>query len=237
MTSAIFLLLLSSSLQARSPHETEATVSIRVTDRAGRPLESAHVVVDGISERQGNTNGTGTVRFLSVVAGGYKLRVERGAFITLVKDFTVTPGSRSVSVVAALSPDPHASARSFAASTSLTNPRSVSIPDIAEKQFRGKQSVEEAPIGCSGATAARLIQVRESVTDTSVTADEMLYVVAGEGTLTFGGQERAVKSGWFTIVPRGTTRSLQRKGRNPVIVISVLGGQPCAAPVLTRAAR
>jgi quercetin dioxygenase-like cupin family protein len=66
----------------------------------------------------------------------------------------------------------------------------------------------------------------------------MLYVVAGEAALKVG-QERAqrITSGWFSIIPRGTVHSLTRTGRNPVILLSMLGGQPCSSAVLTQAAR
>ncbi len=69
----------------------------------------------------------------------------------------------------------------------------------------------------------------------------MLYVVAGEGTLKLGDVEHRVSPGWFSIVPHGTVQSVSRKGRNSVVLLSVLTGQPCsqivAPAVLDRAGR
>ena len=78
---------------------------------------------------------------------------------------------------------------------------------------------------------SQLLVIRESHTnDVRPDEDEMLYLVAGEGTLKLGDKEQPVTPGWFSIVPRGTSRVLTRRGRNPVIFLStVSGGQPCAA--------
>jgi mannose-6-phosphate isomerase-like protein (cupin superfamily) len=56
----------------------------------------------------------------------------------------------------------------------------------------------------------------------------MLYVVAGEGMLAMAGHDQTLTSGWFALVPRGTTFTLTRKGRNPMIVLETAGGQSCS---------
>jgi mannose-6-phosphate isomerase-like protein (cupin superfamily) len=105
----------------------------------------------------------------------------------------------------------------------------VSIPDLAEEEFIGREPVKETPIGCSGVATARLLQVREPLSAPSrAEADEMLYVVAGDATLRLGEGVQSVTPGWFSIVPRGTEYLLTRRGRNPVILLSVVAGQPCA---------
>jgi mannose-6-phosphate isomerase-like protein (cupin superfamily) len=60
-------------------------------------------------------------------------------------------------------------------------------------------------------------------------ADTMLYVVGGEGRMKLAEKEYTVAAGAFVVVPRGTTYSLSRSGRNPLIVLAVLSGAPCAA--------
>jgi mannose-6-phosphate isomerase-like protein (cupin superfamily) len=61
-------------------------------------------------------------------------------------------------------------------------------------------------------------------------ADETLYLVAGEATLILGSaKEQPISPGWFTIVPRGTSYALGRKGRNPAILLSTVYGRPCSA--------
>ena len=39
----------------------------------------------------------------------------------------------------------------------------------------------------------------------------------------------AVVATSVAVVPRGTTYSISRRGRNPVIILAVLAGAPCAA--------
>jgi hypothetical protein len=243
VSSIIFLLLSAAPAPAATAPVRPTTVDVLVTDRYGKPLQSAHVVVDGVSEREGDTDASGHVMFRNMTAGTYKLQVERDAFITLQKEFMVRPGSGSVAVLASLSPGGAAAARATMR-TSINpvgnpgSPQILSIPDLAEKRLIGRDAVKESPIGCSGMTNARLTQVSEPFTEhTHADAEEMLYVIAGEGILRVAGKTEIVKSGWFSIIPRGTTYALGRKGRNPVIVLSVLGGQPCAPAVPTQAAR
>lgn len=81
-----------------------STVNVLVTDRAGRPVRGAHVVVDGISDREGQTDAAGHVVFRNVKAGRYMLQIERDQFITLQKDFAVKAGQGKTTVSAAISP-------------------------------------------------------------------------------------------------------------------------------------
>ena len=84
--------------------QTTATVSVLVTDRRGKPVPSAHVRVNGVSEREGNTNGAGRVVFTDMETGDYVLRVEHNKFITFEKDFAVRGERGPIPVVAAVSP-------------------------------------------------------------------------------------------------------------------------------------
>ena len=83
--------------------QTTATVDVLVTDRRGKPIPSAHVIVNGLPERKGTTNHAGHVVFTKMESGSYTLRVERDKFITFEKDFSVRQ-SRWIPVVAAISP-------------------------------------------------------------------------------------------------------------------------------------
>jgi Carboxypeptidase regulatory-like domain len=88
---------------APPPVTTTAKVHVFVTDRDGTPLPSAHVVVRGASEREGQTDTAGRVTFENVRQGEYALTVDRTEFITLQKDFTVESSRESMAVSAALS--------------------------------------------------------------------------------------------------------------------------------------
>ena len=225
-SSAMLFVILAAAPQTPNapPIRQVSSVEVRVTDRSGAPLKSARVAVEGISQRAGTTPATGRMTFLSVRVGHYVLRVERDGFIPLEKEFTVVAG-RPALVGAALSP---AVIPAPVVTRPVGNTRVLSIPDFLEKQLIGKEMVKESALGCSGATEARLIQMRELLTaHAHRDADEMLYVVAGEATLKIGESEQRVSAGWFSMVPRGTPHSLSRKGRNPVILLSLLSGQPC----------
>jgi len=228
-----------------APVRAAATVDVLVTDRRGRPLPSAHVVIDGMSEREGNTNTAGHIVFRNVTPGAYKMQVARDAYIAFEKEFEIRPGRRSLKVSAALSPTTSLAARAPKKPTEPVRPtrepgpQIVSIPALAEKHSVGASDVRESPIGCSGATGARLIQVGESLSDEAHTnAEQMLYVVDGEGELTVNGKTERVKPGMFSIIPRGTAYALGRRGRKPIVLLSVVGGQPCgSSPAFARAAR
>jgi quercetin dioxygenase-like cupin family protein len=75
---------------------------------------------------------------------------------------------------------------------------------------------------------SRLIVLHDAIPSGSNTdAEEMLYLVAGEATLTLGGKEQSISPGWFAIVPRGTNYALGKKGKNPAILLSTVNGRPC----------
>jgi len=238
MLFTILLLLIGATEPARSVSTLRAqeSVEIRVTDRSGTPLTPAHVRVFGTSEREGDTNSTGRIVFLNMKPGTYVVHVELDAFIAFEKQFTLNPG-QPTSVVAALSPDP-AGARWQTHGIPMGAGTAISIPDLAKKQSIGHEAVKESLIGCSGAASARLIQVREPLTaHAHRDADETFYIVAGEGTLRIGGTEQRLFPGGLSIVPRGMEHSLVRRGRSPVIVLSLLSGQSCVQAVALAAAR
>ena len=106
MKSVLCLFLLASAMApaAETPAaQATTTVNVLVTDRQGKPLPSARVVVNG-TEHAGVTNKAGRVVFTSMTSGSYILRVERDAFITFEKDFEVRHDKGPYLVVAAISP-------------------------------------------------------------------------------------------------------------------------------------
>ena len=108
MKSMLCLFLLASAVApvatAAPGIQTTATVNVLVTDRRGKPVPSAHVLVNGVSEREGNTNSAGRVVFTDLETGDYVLRVEHNKFITFEKDFAVRGQRGPIPVVAAVSP-------------------------------------------------------------------------------------------------------------------------------------
>jgi mannose-6-phosphate isomerase-like protein (cupin superfamily) len=222
------------------------TLEIRVVDRSGRPIANAHVAAQGPTTREETVETNGSVTLKTLTPGNYRLRAEGEGFLTLEREMTVRGGA-PVQVLLSLSaapPPPEPEPKTVAppppppppapAATMGTpgEPKALSIPDLAEHSLNGKDPLKVFPIGCSGASQSRLIVLRETIpTGTNRDADETLYLVAGEATLTLGSaKEQPIAPGWFTIVPRGTSYAIGRRGKNPAILLSTVSGRPCNSP-------
>ena len=217
-----------------------ATLELKVTDRKGAPINGAEVTVEGPSTREGTTDANGSIVFRNMTAGAYRGRVQRDGFITLEKEATIRAGAPFLVEVAlspaappppAPKPDPAPAPPGPALAAGLA--RALSIPDLVPKRLPGKEPVERISVGCSGATASEVLRLRDGFDGhTHADGDEVLYIVAGEGTLTLGSNEMTVGPGWYSLVPRGIAHTLVRRGRNPIVLLSVVSGQPCSAAAL-----
>jgi mannose-6-phosphate isomerase-like protein (cupin superfamily) len=188
----------------------------------------------------GTTGPDGRITFENLTAGTYRVRVERESFVTLEKEIAVWAGGRTPAqavLSAGMSPAPAAPApiapppapTVVAPTLKPGEPRILSLTDIAEQLLRETDPIAERALGCSGATASRLIRVRESVqSHTHADADELVYIVAGDATLKLGEKEQNISPGWFSIVPRGMAHTITRRGRNPVLILSSISGPPCS---------
>jgi mannose-6-phosphate isomerase-like protein (cupin superfamily) len=58
-------------------------------------------------------------------------------------------------------------------------------------------------------------------------ADMVYYVIGGEGTLKLNGKETKLALNDFVSVPRGGSHSFERRGTRALVMLSVLGGEPC----------
>jgi mannose-6-phosphate isomerase-like protein (cupin superfamily) len=94
----------------------------------------------------------------------------------------------------------------------------------------GRDPVKRDELGCTASARTTLLQLRESGKEEArADADEVIYVVAGEGTLRLGNRDLPLASSTIAVVPRGTVRGLTRKGKNPLILLSVVSGPACTA--------
>jgi mannose-6-phosphate isomerase-like protein (cupin superfamily) len=221
--------------QAARPGSIQITVSSGV----GARLAGASVRADGPTMRQGTTGADGTILLQNLPAGTYRCRIERDGFITLEKEIVVRAGARAPAeaVLTAAPPVPPPPAPPPPPPPSTTpatpalrpgEPRAVSLADLAEELLRDPAPLTERQLGCSGATSARLINARESIAEHShADADEMIYIVAGEATLKLGDRTHNVGPAWLGIVPRGMSHVLTRRGRTPVVVLSIQSGPVC----------
>jgi len=227
----------SAAAQAKKP----AILEVHVTDRTGTPLDAATVTAEGPLGRKGDTDRNGSVTFKTLPAGTYRFRIDRDKFFTLEKEVIVKGGTMAT-IEAALSaapppPEPPKPApappppapKPVAPTLTPGEPKALSLPDFIEAQGVPRTATKEAPVGCSGATSAKVIQVRDALASHNhAAADEMLYLISGEATVKLGDKEYGVTPGWFVVVPRGMDHTVTRKGRNAVTMLSIVGGPSCA---------
>ena len=205
-----------------------------ITDPAGAPIDGVTVTVTGPVDREAKSPGGGFTRIQGLRAGTYRMRFTREGYVTFEKELTWRAGTATPEVSITLNPAP---APVVTPATSAAPklpppgaPKTVSLPEFIEKNFiSGREPQKENLVGCSGVGQALLWQVREPWNSRQhESADGMLYVIGGEGRLKLGEREFTVSAGAFAVVPRGTTYSLSRSGRNPLVVLAVLAGAPCA---------
>jgi mannose-6-phosphate isomerase-like protein (cupin superfamily) len=211
------------------------TVTITVTDeKGGAPIGNVKVTtsIDGAAKDAQTTAG-GIARFLSVKPGEYRLRFEHENYVTLERDIVVKGIALDLTVPLSAAPAPPPKAPEPGALGANNAPpgdaRALSIVDFLESNhLSGHDPSRTDQLGCTASAKTTLIQLRDSLEEKSLAdADEVLYVVAGEGTLRLGNKDVSLEAGGLAVVPRGTVRGLARKGKNPLMVLSVLSGTPC----------
>jgi len=216
------------------------TITIFVTDQSGKPVADALVKATGPVNRDGKTDAEGTLVFRNVNAGNYRLRFEHDEYITLEREVTVQAG-RPLKTSAALSaapppppppplpkPEPPAQLPPPPPPAFNAQPSSISIPDFFEKNYIGNAPSKSSPVGCTASSTATLVQIRDPLAEhTHADSDEMLYVVAGEGTERLGGRDIPLTPGTFSVIPRNMAHTLSRRGSRPLVMLSILSGPPC----------
>ena len=110
-------------------------------------------------------------------------------------------------------------------------PVTLSIPGFLEKNMiGGRDPLKESVLACNTVETVRLLQLREALGDhTHADMDEVLYVVAGEGAIRLGADVTPIAAGSVSVVPHGTPHLVERRGKNPLILLSTLSGAPCKA--------
>ena len=232
--------LLSSTLSAQTAAPARSTAKpgalvIQVTDPLGAPLAEAAVTATGPVAREGVTGADGSLRFANMRAGAYRLKFVREGSITLERD-VILRGGESLNVDAALTSAPPAPIAPIAPPAPIApalgppgDPKVTPVPLFLEKNFiGGRDARKDSMLGCTPTGTATLHQLRDSwLSHTHDTAEEWIYVVAGEGMLRIGATEQKVQAGTFSLVPHTVAHALVPQGRNPLIVISILSGPPC----------
>lgn len=214
-----------------------------ITDPSGRPIEGVTVSLMGPVDREVKSPASGPTRLEGLRAGTYRVRFTREGFITFEKEIAWRAGTAAPEMSVTLNTAPEAPAPAPpppspkpepAATAKLPepgSPKSMSLIDYIEKNLiSGREPHKEDLVGCSGLGQALVWQIRDPWNGRQHDgADGMIYVVAGDGTIRIGDRDHQVTNGSFAVVPRGTSYSFSRRGRNPLIVLAVLSGAPCAA--------
>ena len=231
--------------KAQRPRASSAatTALLFITDAGGRPIEGVTVNLTGPVDREVKSPASGPTRVEGLRAGTYRVRFTRDGFITFEKEISWRAGTAAPELSITLNPAPTAPAPPTTPAVTPAKPepstsklpppgtpKTIPLIDFIEKNLiSGREPQKENLIGCSGVGQALLWQIRDPWTGREhESAEAMIYVVAGDGTIKIGDRDVNITNGSFAVVPRGTTYGFTRRGRNPLIVLAVLSGAPCA---------
>jgi hypothetical protein len=218
-----------------APAPREATVRVSVHDGDGASLDGAHVTLSGPSadsSAEFTTAGAGLVIMPGLKEGTYRVRAEKAGFVPLEREFTAQGTPLTIDLVLHRqppAPPPPPKPTAPAAEPQPSGPPvSLVIADFLDREFIGREPMKESIIACKPFETVRLLQMREAVaTHAHADVDELVYVVAGEGSAQVGEQAIALKPSTLLVVPRGMAHQFERRGRNPLIVLSTLAGAAC----------
>jgi cupin domain len=203
-------------------------------------LSEVRLLLSGAGTGEFVTGGAGTVVVPDLKDGVYRLRCEHEGFVTLEREFTVHGGAYSqIDVVlnpaAPPPPKPAPEPAPPAAVPPGGHPVTMSVVDYLDRNLIGREPLKESIVACNPLETVRLLQMREKIAQhVHEGGDEIIYVVAGEGTVRIGEAATPVRPGSLVVVTNGTGHAFERSGKNPLIVVSTLVGAPCDHPETQR---
>ncbi len=231
---------------ATSQAAGRATATLFITNPAGQPVADTKVTLSGVADREVVTTRDGVARMANLKSGTYRARFNAPDFILFEKELVLRQGQPWEFEVT-LNPSPMKKAEPQTAPPPAAAKKPVqpaapaetagevamlSLSDWLDRNLIGRtEPQKDSPIGQTAGAAATILQIRDNVEDRShPDADEMLYVIAGDATVRIADRSQSLTAGWFVTIPRGTSFSLERRGRNPLIMLSILapgrGAQP-----------
>jgi mannose-6-phosphate isomerase-like protein (cupin superfamily) len=230
------------STTGRRPRAAAPQTQVVTRDVSGTPLEGVTLAISGAGRQEATTNASG-IAALTLPDGQYRFRFAHEGFITLEKEVTIRngrPGEVEVALNRAppppVAPPPPAPEPTPPPLRPSGPPAYVSIPAYLEKNFIGRDPLKESILGCMPDAMARLLQLRDPVAQHAhAEFDEVLYVVAGDGTVRIGTESIAMSPGMLTTIPRGINHAIERRGRNPLVLLSTLAGAGCPSASTTQA--
>jgi hypothetical protein len=222
--------------QKRQPGPRAASVRISVRDEAGTAISDVHLSVSGAAAGDYTTGAAGTAIVPNLKPGAYRIRAERDGYITLEREFTLGSGVwNPVDLVLNTAPPPPPKPApepvAVAPAPSGGAPLAVSIPDFLEHNFIGRDPIKESVLACNPLETVRLLQFREALAPhVHDRLDEIIYVVAGEGVARIADEDTPLRPGMVVVVPSASRHAFERRGKNPLVVVSTLAGAACEAP-------
>lgn len=222
------------------PSSSRSGIAITVTDSRGLPIPGVHVTIAGPSERSGETDGSGQVNFVGMQPGTYRARFDGDKVVSFEREVIVRGGQPTgIDVTLNFAPPPPAPSPAAPAPPAKAEPvvgppgipQIVSIVDLAEKQLSGNLPRRETLVSCSGNTRTTLVVLNQDQPERLYEgAETEYYVVAGQGAVRLNGRETPLSAGSYVSIPRNTSHGIIRRGNRALILLSVLGGEPCEQP-------
>jgi hypothetical protein len=200
----------------------------------GTSIDGARVSLSGGASAEFTTAGAGLVIIPNLADGTYRVRCEKDGFVTLEREFTTKAGApESIELVMtslpAATPPPPPPAPIVEPTMPAGAPVSMVIADFVDRNFIGREPIKESILACKPLETVRLLQMREAIAaHAHAEGDELIYVIAGEGSARLGDEAVALKPSSLLVVPRGLSHQFERRGKNPLIVMSTLTGEPCS---------
>jgi hypothetical protein len=222
----------------RAPTTSRGGIAITTTDPRGATLAGIRVSISGATTRSGETDPSGNLNVTGLIAGTYRLRFDGDKVISFEREVTLRSG-QVMDVDVSLNPAPEpppppepapapVAPAPEARSGPKGQPQTISIPDWLEKEFLGREPRRESILSCSGSERTTMIQLNEPMPQRLYEdADIVYYVVAGEGNVTIDGKAARISTSAFVSIPRGTAHSFERRGNRTLMLLAVLGGEPC----------
>ena len=223
------------SAQRRSGTPARATLAILVSSPEGSPISDAVVTVEGPTKRTLRTEA-GRAVLEGVPAGEYRLRFEHEGYVPFEKELTARAGKPTevkvtLTAIPEAPPPPVAPPTPKPAAPAPTEKAlAADLAALTEKEWIGRAPSKVTLLACSGQTNSNLIQLNRPLADHAhADADEVFYVVGGEGTARVAAGQQKLQAGMYLFIPRGLSHELTPSGRNPLIVLSVRAGESCQA--------
>jgi len=213
------------------------SVVLTVTNEKGDLLSEATVAIRGTIDRGGTSGSDGTVAMQNLPPGTYRARITRDGYYTLDKEVTIKAGARATAeaVLSPAPPPPPPPAPPPPVETKPAAPTgkpgvatTLSVVDLIQQMLKDPQQVVDHDLGCAYGAASKLIVAKASVAaHQHADADEFLYVVYGDGTLTVGDKTVPLTAGMFAIAPRTVSHAVTKKGGKEIVLLIVQSGKPC----------